>query len=57
MGLDRRNSIKSLISCAPEVGLARAASNSALDGVERLVVPVALRGLGGAVNDVLDKEL
>lgn len=40
-----------------EVGLARAALDGALDGGEGLVVPVALGGLDGAVNDVLNKEL
>lgn len=40
-----------------KVGLARAALDGALDGSERLVVPVALNGLGGAVNNVLYEEL
>lgn len=42
---------------ALEVGLAGALLDGGLDGSERLVVPVALGGLDGAVNNVLNEEL
>lgn len=42
---------------ALEVRLAGALLDGGLDGSERLVVPVALGGLDGAVNNVLNEEL